>query len=761
MSPSSREGSRKREWPTFSGNRERFDGFSQLLVFALSGDGKLGDIAVSDYNPTKPYTFQGREYPPVVNLQGMDSGPDARHLACQSHLVRATTVMMKKKMMERVETEKADVCYILVSSLPVNYRKLVQGLVCPHAMWQAIEGHFGTRDPTDYASSYTGVFRYRVDDAENPEMFVQTLDSNIITFERVIATKLSNIFKSMILQHALPASWEYIVRGWLGQAKTLSYVKLMELVSSELKRRRPEGSDQNNGKAEKAYAAVEAKHTGVTIERKCFACKKPGHLVADCPENPNRGEKVGTSDPPKKKQNTGKQYSKKDTKHARHHVDKRRMQVVSGPVGTVVLTKVIADVKTTVVTVIRGVNLLVTDHPLLNTAVSLAGTGTDALNPRITTSHVSLATVLHPQFVTNVSTTIRLQDTMIVDTIHSTMPDRHRSMAMLDRHHSTATPDRHSSTETNQDHHSGLVINVDHHPDGATRHHVDQETSLRRAGVDAHHHEAALVHVNALTISKAVAVLMSAVGVRTTVVVTDHPVDESHTAVRISLMEEADSHSSPVMNRESWRTEFQEGENDLIAAHIRDKGMTCIRRGDGTYEYKFERNRASNSGEEEDSDEGGSSGVLVITRDDIIANINKNPKMTRTEKRLTRASVKKRFDLEARMEAKRRGYTDRQKAVRRAARALRRGDNPANWCQVLGGSPLSPEDPYASDSVYSEEGLRFLSAAGAQEKQQETLKSLESQLREDMRKREEDKTVARQLLRLRKVMQLQIQPQAK
>ncbi|KAE9129778.1 hypothetical protein PF010_g4085 [Phytophthora fragariae] len=113
------------------------------------------------------------------------------------------------------------------------------------------------------------------------------------------------------------------------------------------------------------------------------------------------------------------------------------------------------------------------------------------------------------------------------------------------------------------------------------------------------------------------------------------------------------------------------------------------------------------------------------------------------------------------MEAKRRGYTDRQKAVRRAARALRRGDNPANWCQVLGGSPLSPEDPYASDSVYSEEGLRFLSAAGAQEKQQETLKSLESQLREDMRKREEDKTVARQLLRLRKVMQLQIQLQAK
>ncbi|KAE9277375.1 hypothetical protein PF008_g28871 [Phytophthora fragariae] len=205
-----------------------------------------------------------------------------------------------------METEKADVCYILASSLPVNYRKLVQGLLCPHAMWQAIEGHFGTRDPTDYASSYKGVFRYRLDDAENPEMFVQSLDSNIITFERVIDTKLSDIFKSMILQHALPASWEYIARGWLGQTKTLSYVKLMELVISELKRRRPEGSGQDKGKAEKAYAAVEAKPAGGTTECKCFACKKPGHLVADCPENPNRGEKVGTSEPPKKKQNTGK-----------------------------------------------------------------------------------------------------------------------------------------------------------------------------------------------------------------------------------------------------------------------------------------------------------------------------------------------------------------------------------------------------------------------------------------------------------------------
>ncbi|KAE9029980.1 hypothetical protein PF011_g829 [Phytophthora fragariae] len=64
------------------------------------------------------------------------------------------------QLLKRIETEKGDVCYILVSSLPVNYRKLVQGLMYPHAIWQAIEGHFGTRDPTAYASTSTGGFRY-------------------------------------------------------------------------------------------------------------------------------------------------------------------------------------------------------------------------------------------------------------------------------------------------------------------------------------------------------------------------------------------------------------------------------------------------------------------------------------------------------------------------------------------------------------------------------------------------------------------------
>ncbi|GMF31318.1 unnamed protein product [Phytophthora fragariaefolia] len=336
MSPMSREGSRKREWPTRSGNREEFDGFSQLLVFALSGDGKLGYIAMSDYNPTNdPDSATPRA---SITPRPGDAGEEDENDGNGGDGNNSGNNNKKKKkgkkkqnllglvvdgeeaarLQKRVETEKAGVCYILVSSLPVNYRKLVQGLLCPYAMWQAIEGHFGTRNPTGYASSYTGVFRYRLEDPENPEMFVQTLDSNIITFERVIDTKLSGIFKSVIRQHALPTSWEYIVRGWLGQAKTLSYIKLLELVSSELKRRRPDGSGQDKGNGEKAYAAVEAKPVGAIVERKCFGCKKAGHLVYDCPENPNRGEKVNTSEPPKKKQNTGKQYNKKDTKRTDH-----------------------------------------------------------------------------------------------------------------------------------------------------------------------------------------------------------------------------------------------------------------------------------------------------------------------------------------------------------------------------------------------------------------------------------------------------------
>ncbi|GMF41677.1 unnamed protein product [Phytophthora fragariaefolia] len=238
---------------------------------------------------------RSRSNPPAVDLEGKDSGPD-------SATPRASITPRPSDVGEEDEYDgdvgdgnnggsnnkkkKKGKKKQNLLGLVTDGEQAARRLLCPYAMWQAIEGHFGTRDPTDYASSYTGVFRYRLEDAENPETFVQTLDSNIITFERVIDAKLSDIFKSMILQHALPTSWEYIVRGWLGQAKTLSYVKLMELVSSELKRRRPDGSGQDKGKWENAYAAVEDKPIGGI--------------------------------PLKKKQNTGTQYNKKDSKRHDH-----------------------------------------------------------------------------------------------------------------------------------------------------------------------------------------------------------------------------------------------------------------------------------------------------------------------------------------------------------------------------------------------------------------------------------------------------------
>ncbi|GMF49020.1 unnamed protein product [Phytophthora fragariaefolia] len=277
-----------------------------------------------------------------------------------------------------------------------------------------------------------------------------------------------------------------------------------------------------------------------------------------------------------------------------------------------------------------------------------------------------------------------------------------------------------------------LVINVDHHLGVDIRRHV--------GGRIARRHEDALVHEEDNTISMAVAILMNDVVVHVIVMVIDHHTEGTLSEALTFRKEVHTKDPNPVGKQTENVGTLQVCKPP--PAHVREKGMACIRRGDGTYDYKFERNRASNSGAEADNDEDGLSGVLVITRKGIIENINKNPKMTRTEKRLTRASVKTRFDLKVRMEAKRRGYTDRSKAVRRAARAIRCGDNPDNWRQVLGDVPLSPEDPYSSEGVYSEEGLKFLNTTLVQGEQQETLDDLENQLREDMQKWEEDKAVA-------------------
>ncbi|KAJ0389292.1 hypothetical protein ATCC90586_012153 [Pythium insidiosum] len=73
MSPTGMEKT-KLDWPVYSGNREEYDGFSQLLVFALMSVHKLGYIAVENYNPTEAFTFRGQEFPPVVVITGAKDG---------------------------------------------------------------------------------------------------------------------------------------------------------------------------------------------------------------------------------------------------------------------------------------------------------------------------------------------------------------------------------------------------------------------------------------------------------------------------------------------------------------------------------------------------------------------------------------------------------------------------------------------------------------------------------------------------------------
>ncbi|GMF46465.1 unnamed protein product [Phytophthora fragariaefolia] len=231
------------------------------------------------------------------------------------------------------------------------------------------------------------------------------------------------------------------------------------------------------------------------------------------------------------------------------------------------------------------------------------------------------------------TTAINHRGMKILDINHNHLPD-HPCMEYHD--------DRHCITVNSMARLPNLVINVDHHLGVDIRRHV--------GGRIARHHEDILVHEEDNTISMTAAILMNDVVVHVIVMVIDHHI-EGTLLVALTFPKEVDTKDpSPVGNQTENVGTLQ------VYAHIREKGMACIRRGDGTYDYKFERNRASNSGAEADSDEDGSSGVLVITREDIIENINKNPKIARTEKRLTRARVKKRFDLEVRMEAKHRGY---------------------------------------------------------------------------------------------------------
>ncbi|KAJ0392142.1 hypothetical protein ATCC90586_011575 [Pythium insidiosum] len=175
---------------------------------------------------------------------------------------------------------------------------------------------------------------------------------------------------------------------------------------------------------------------------------------------------------------------------------------------------------------------------------------------------------------------------------------------------------------------------------------------------------------------------------------------------------------------------------------MREKGMAIVRRANGNHDYKFERDRCADSGEEEADYDDDLPGVRVMTRDDIIKNINMNHKMSPADKRLARQYVKRQFDLEVRILAKERGVDHRRREVRNAAKAIRQGDNPMNWSRVLGGPPKACEgatSDYSSDSC---DEIAFEPEQVKLRRQQIELMLLERRLQADKERHETNEEVA-------------------
>ena len=171
----------------------------------------LGYLMRKDYDPSKTYEYEGEVVPALVKE---DSGPGAvvsqkaKRKDKDKDKDKDDEAEDKEKKAEefkrRVIDEKVETRYVLMDCLHSDYHRLVQVITAPYDMWNAIVDHFGSRDPTDYASVYSAVFRARLEDDDNPEMFVRNMDAKILDFEQVVGVELGDKFRSFIFQHSLP-----------------------------------------------------------------------------------------------------------------------------------------------------------------------------------------------------------------------------------------------------------------------------------------------------------------------------------------------------------------------------------------------------------------------------------------------------------------------------------------------------------------------------------------------------------------------------
>ncbi|KAJ0393442.1 hypothetical protein ATCC90586_010689 [Pythium insidiosum] len=254
--------------PKFDGTRDKFPMWKSMMILYLKKKSLLGYIVVDGYDGSQAFTFEGETFPATVRLKqdapepvtpSGDSGPGDDDGGKKKKKKKRMSVDIEtdeddQDRTYRVIAERADVSLILMESIPSQYATLVGQGKRPFHMWNAIVQHFGSRGPTDYSKYYEAVFLKKLRPGDDSGIFVYELDSNILAFQEVIDTSLSDKFKSLILQHALPASWDNRMRSWLGTEKILSYKKLQDLVIEEAKRM-PDDLEQEEKrrKTETAY----------------------------------------------------------------------------------------------------------------------------------------------------------------------------------------------------------------------------------------------------------------------------------------------------------------------------------------------------------------------------------------------------------------------------------------------------------------------------------------------------------------------------
>ena len=166
MSPSSPD--KKRDFPVFSGKAEDFQVWKSKMEIYLLRKEWLGYVAVSDYNPTKSFVYEGTEHAALVKRRRQEKASSEEESSGdkgkkkQKASPKDADSDSEDDLSARVRKERLEVVYLLGDAISADYYKLVQSLQDPYEAWTNIVKHFGNRGPTEYARTYTKVFKAKV-----------------------------------------------------------------------------------------------------------------------------------------------------------------------------------------------------------------------------------------------------------------------------------------------------------------------------------------------------------------------------------------------------------------------------------------------------------------------------------------------------------------------------------------------------------------------------------------------------------------------